>query len=132
MTERIEQEVILLRKYFPDLLIDEGARWILIPNYGLPTGMCWNKNSMDICIEIRPGYPGTHPYGIYVPSDLRYDGKELLSWQRLANNKPSFPGEWAMISWSPEGQWIPGSEIVKGSNLLNFVLSFTDRFKEGQ
>jgi hypothetical protein len=132
MLERIEQEVSLLRKYYPDLSVDAGERWIKIPNYILPVGMSWNKKIMDICIEIRTGYPGTPPYGIYVPSDLRYDGKELLSWQPIANNQPSFPGPWAMISWSPEGQWMPGSDIITGSNLLNFVLSFADRFKEGR
>ncbi|MBA7532244.1 hypothetical protein ES705_24470 [subsurface metagenome] len=132
MEERIEQELNLLRKYYPDLKVDEGKRWILLPGYTLPKRMAWNKDVIDICIEIRPGYPGTHPYGIYVPADLRYDGQELLNWQPKANNQPSFFGNWAMISWSPEGQWKPGSDVVKGFNMLNFVLSFVERFKEGR
>lgn len=132
MKERIDQELKLLRNYYPDLKVDESKRWILLPNYSLPKGMAWNKNVMDICIEIQRGYPGTPPYGIYVPADLRYDGQEPLNWQPKANNQPSFQGNWAVISWSPEGQWKPGLDVVKGSNLLNFVLSFTDRFKEGR
>lgn len=131
MEERIQQEFLLIRKYFPNCKIDENKRWILLPNFKLPEGLSWNKTIMDICIEIRPGYPGTPPYGIYVPSDLRFDGKEPQSWQLKASNHPSFSGSWGMISWSPI-QWMPGSDVIRGSNLLNFILSFSDRFKEGQ
>lgn len=132
MEKRIEEEIALLRKYYPDLEVDESKRWILLHNYVLPKNMEWNKEVIDICIEIKPGYPGTPPYGIYVPADIRYNGQELLNWLAKANNKPSFIGEWAMISWSPKDKWMPGSDIVKGSNMLNFILSFADRFKEGQ
>ncbi len=131
--ERIDQELDLLRKYYPELKVDSEKKWVWLPGYVLPTGMKWNKTSMDICIEIKVGYPGTLPYGIYVPNDLRFDGNEPLNWQATAANMPSFAGDWAMISWTPEdGHWIPSSDIVKGSNLLNFVKTFADRFKEGR
>lgn len=132
MTDRIDQEIMLLRKHYSDLRVDDDKKWILLPNYVLPTGMDWNMDVIDICVEIKPGFPGTSPYGIYVPAELRYNGQELLNWQPKTNNQPSFPGVWALISWSPVDKWKPGSNITTGSNLLNFVLSFVDRFKEGR
>ncbi|MCF8332070.1 MAG: hypothetical protein K9H84_06425 [Bacteroidales bacterium] len=132
MNERIQKEIELLKKYFPDLKIDENQKWILLPNYQLPEGMGWNKDSMDICVEFRKGYPGIPPYGIYVSADLRYNGEPPKNWQPKAKNQPSFPGDWAIISWAPDGKWEPKSDVVKGSNMLNFVLSFKERFKEGQ
>jgi len=132
MDERLEQELTLLRKYFEDTAIDDKFRWIKIPNYNLPTGIGWNRETIDVCLEVKPGFPGASPYGIYVPSDLRFNGLEPKDWQSSANNCPSFPGKWGMLSWTPVDPWLPGSDITTGSNLLNFVLSFKDRFLAGQ
>lgn len=132
MDERLEQELNLLRKYYPDLEIDDSQKWIKIPSYKLPVGIGWNKVTIDLCIEVKPGFPGVAPYGIFVPSGIRFNSLEPKDWQPSANNRPSFTGDWAMLSWTPVEEWKPGSDVAKGSNLLNFVLSFKDRFLAGQ
>lgn len=130
--DRLDQELNLLRSLFPDLLCDEQRKWVLLPGYRLPEGMEWNKEVMDICIEIKAGFPGVAPYGIYVPADLRYGNEEPKSWHASPGNKPSFSGNWGFLSWSPEQEWKAGADVISGSNLLNFVLSFSDRFKSGR
>jgi len=132
MNERLEQELMLLRKYFRDVEVDDKLQWICIPGYKLPEGIGWNKETISVCIEVKTGFPGVAPYGIYVPSDLRFNKLEPKDWQANANNRPSFPGAWGMLSWTPVEPWQPGSDVTTGSNLLNFVLSFKDRFLAGQ
>lgn len=102
MEERIATELELLRKYYPMLVFNPEGNWIKIPDYRMPAGVSWNKTSIDVCFQIIAGYPATPPYGIYVPSDLKCNGEEPLNFQRVANNKPRFDGEWGMLSWTPE------------------------------
>jgi hypothetical protein len=132
MDERIDAEFELIRKYYPTLVISNCKRWGLIEKFVLPPGIHWNKEHIPICFNIPNGYPGSAPYGIYVPTDLQCDDKEPLSFRKVADNKPPFEGIWGMFSWSPDaGEWKPVADILKGSNLLNFIKTFDDRFKEG-
>ena len=43
---------------------------------------------------------------------------------------PPFGGSWLQLSWSPE-TWFPEVDVRKGSNLLAWVRSFSERLKEG-
>lgn len=132
MEERIEEEFQLIRKYYPTLTVSNCKKWGLIENFKLPSEMSWNKESIPVCFTIPSGYPGSVPYGIYVPSDLQCDHKEPMSFKKVADNKPPFEGDWGMLSWTPDaGEWKPTSDILLGSNLLNFINTFHDRFKEG-
>lgn len=131
MNERIEQEWELLRQYYSALEISSDKCWGMIRDYQLPTGMDWNKNAIGLCFQFPPGYPGATPYGIYAPSDILFKEKKPDNFEPNAQNKPPFEGEWGLFSWSPEG-WNPGADILKGSNMLNFVLTFSERFKQGK
>lgn len=132
MLQRLNEEFSLIKSVFDGAQIDKDQKWILIPNYRIKEVEGWNKESMDICIEVRNGFPGAAPYGIYVPVDLRFKGENPDNWVCPAKHQPSFDGQWALISWTPKNGWNPGTDISKGSNLLGFVLSFSDRFKEGK
>lgn len=131
MGDRIDEELNLLRMYYANLEHNEERRWVLIHDYPLPVDMPWNKKAIDVCFFIPNGYPGTSPYGIYV-TDLRYDNHPPDNYNPSPENKPPFPGNWGLISWTPADQWKPTADIRKGSNLLNFVRSFKDRFEEGR
>lgn len=132
MDERIDAEFELIRKYYPTLVVSNCKRWGLIDKFVLPSGIPWNKEHIPICCNIPNGYPGTAPYGIYIPADLQCDNKEPQSFTKIANNKPPFEGVWGMLSWTPDTEvWKPTADILKGSNLLNFIKTFNDRFKEG-
>jgi hypothetical protein len=92
----------------------------------------WNPDVMDVAFQIPISYPGTQPYGIYVPSGLRYLGNAPANYQEPAVNQPPFGGTWGFFSWSPgDGQWRPTSKLIDGTNLLHFVLGFKERFAEG-
>lgn len=132
MVDRIWEEITLIKKYYNNLEHDESRRWIIIHDYFLPKNMQWNKNVIDVCFIIPNGYPGTSPYGIYVSSDLRYDEEVPNNINPNLKDKPPFPGNWVLLSWTPTDRWNPNAEIQKGSNMLNFVRSFYDRFKSGR
>jgi hypothetical protein len=131
MTERIDQEVGLLKKYYPTLEVSADKMWILIPNYQLPTNMGWNKEVIPVAAQFPNGFPGAAPYGIYVPSDLLINEEVPTNFEKKANQIPPFSGEWGIFSWSPE-TWRPTADVLTGSNMAIFARSFLDRFKEGK
>lgn len=130
MRERIEQELALLRKRYPNLEYKEEGQWVRIPAYPLCEG--WSRTSTDVVFQIPVGYPGTSPYGIYTPSGLKFNGSPPDNYTDPAPNRPTFEGTWAIFSWQIDGQWRATSDLLTGSNLLNWVLTFADRFREGK
>ena len=132
MKERIEQELTLLRRHFPNLEYQEEGQWGRILSYPLPED--WSRTATDIAFQIPlAGYPGTPPYGIYTPSGLTFRGVRPDNYTDPAPSQPPYEGTWAIFSWSPEdGQWRATADLITGSNLLNWVLGFADRFREGK
>ena len=128
MQERIEQELALLRRVYPNL--ESKGRWVRIPSYLLPPG--WGQTTVDVAFLIKEGHPGTPPYGIYVPAGIRF--KEILpnNYTEPASEQPPFGGTWGIFSWQPEdGDWRPTTDLSEGANLLNWVQGFAKRFQEG-
>lgn len=131
MQERIEQELNLLRKHFPNLEYKEDGLWVRIPSYPLPEG--WNQKSTDVAFQIPPAYPGAPPYGIYTPAGLKFKESPPDNYTEPAPSQPPFGGSWAVFSWTPEdGQWRATADLLTGSNLVNWVRGFADRFREGK
>lgn len=128
MKERIEEELRLLRQEYPDLEYREEGRWIRLPRYRLPPGI-WNREETEVCFQIPDAYPGQAPYGFYVPGGLL-----LKDTNQPPNNygpaATPFPGSWCRFSWQHDN-WRATADVKSGSNLLNFVRTFKDRFKEG-
>ena len=129
MEERIQRELALLRTRFRvDYVVD--GNWMLIPQFHLPSG--WDREVSDVAFQIPVGYPGTPPYGIYVPAGLTFKGERPNSYTEPAPAQPPFGGVWGILSWQPETPWRATADIVSGSNLMNWVLGFSDRFREGR
>ncbi len=129
MEERIAKELALLRKRYPDLEYRQDGQWVRIPSYPLTEG--WNRPETPVAFQMKVGYPGTPPYGIYVPTGLSYRGQRPNNYTEPASPPPPFEGSWGIFSWSDAGQWRPTADLVTGSNLLNWVRTFADRFREG-
>jgi hypothetical protein len=130
MQPRIEQELALLRQRYPDLDYRADGQWIRIPGYPLPEG--WSHPAVDVAFQIPVGFPGTPPYGIYVPAGLMFNGARPNNYTEPASAQPPFGGAWGILSWAPsDGQWRATVDLVTGSNLFNWVRGFSDRFKEG-
>lgn len=128
MQERIINELAILRNTYPDLEFKEDGCWVRIPDYLLHPG--WNRNKTDAAFQIPAGYPGAHPYGIYAPVGLQYNGNKPQNYKEPAKNRPPFSGSWGIFSWQPEN-WNPSAKITAGSNLWTWVRSFSVRFKQG-
>ena len=129
MRERIQRELDLLktRFAFEDHL---DGQWVRIMEYPLPSG--WNLGSTQLAFQIPVQYPGSPPYGIYVPVGLRFNSQIPNNYSEPAPTQPPFGGTWGIFSWTTEdGLWYPSADINKGSNLLNWVLGFQGRFREG-
>lgn len=127
--QRLLAEQAILSSRFGDVRLASG--WFLIQAY--PTYLDgWNRKETTVAIQAQIGYPGTPPYGIYVPAGLRFNNAMPANYQEPTGNCPSFEGEWGVFSWTPdEGTWRPTAEIHAGSNLLNFALGIAKRFREG-
>lgn len=106
----------------------QEGMWFYIPDFPLPSG--WNRKSTNIAFRIQPSYPGTPPYGFYVPIGLRFNETLPSNYQEVVSESPPFEGAWGMFSWAPD-EWRPSETLGAGFNLLNFALGFANRFKEG-
>ena len=131
MEERIEKELALLKQRYPDLEYKEEGRWVRIPSYLLPEG--WNRSATEVVFQIPVGFPGTPPYGIFTPAGLLFNGERPNNYTEPAPTQPPFMGTWGIFSWMPDdGQWRPTADPVTGSNLLNWVVGFANRFRQGK
>ncbi len=106
------------------------GHWVRIPSYSMPPG--WNRTATEAAFQIPVGYPGTPPYGFYVQAGLTFNGQRPNNYTEPAGNRPPFDGTWGVFSWAPgDGQWRATADLSTGCNLLNWVLGFTARLKEG-
>lgn len=131
MDERVHQELDLLRKYYPNMEYVESGQWILIKGYPTPEGSSWKPPNPDVCFQIPVGYPGTPPDWFHVPAGITCNGQRPNNYTEPANCVPPFPGTWGSFSWHMENNWRATANIQNGSNLLNFVRTFRERFQEG-
>jgi hypothetical protein len=134
MRPRIEQELALLRRAYPDVEQVEvsGEDWFRLPRYPLPPGWRLDDASVaeiPIVFLIKADYPGSPPYGFLTPLGLNCNGTPPGN-TGAAPKQPPFDGDWMHFSWSVE-TWTPTADVNKGSNLLAWCRSFGARFKEG-
>lgn len=131
MQDRIEQELALLRVRYPKLDYRPEGQWVRIPDCTLPPD--WNRAVTDVAFQIPTAHPGTPPYGIYVPAGLMFKGQPPDNYVEPAPTQPPFGGTWGTFSWAPaDGEWRPTANPQTGSNLLNWVVGFAARFREGK
>lgn len=126
MNEHVEQELELIRSFFPDLEYLEwnGQHWIRIPKYPVPAG--WSQTEVELACHI-PAEAGQPPYGFWVRPPLALEsGAEITNCTVAAT---AWGSDWMQFSWSPV-EWKPKADVRLGDNMLNFVRSFADRLRE--
>lgn len=129
MEERVSQELGLLEGHYAEVNYEADGRWVLVSPVDTTPG--WSRESIPVAFQIPPGYPGTPPYGFFVPAGLVFNGQEPRNFKASPPKKPPFDGQWSMFSWAHDNSWRAAADLVAGTNLLNWVRSFRDRFKEG-
>jgi hypothetical protein len=128
MSARVQQELALLRRHWPDLAYQEDGHWVRLRPYPVPPG--WTHEVVDVCFRI-PAEAATAPYGFYVsPALLIQAGATTATPSNYTPNTTTPFGEgWAMFSWAPLA-WQPKEDVAAGDNMLHFVRSFRDRLEE--
>ena len=130
MQERIDKEVELLRQHFSNLEYRADDQWVRIPAYALPSG--WAPQVCDVVFQIPTAFPGTPPYGFYVPAGIRYNGQTPGNYTEPASTQPPFGGSWGFFSWSiPDWRPTAKPDPVRGYSLLSWAKGFMSRFQEG-
>ena len=133
-TERLEQELALLRSAYPDLdylLVDGAAHWVRIPAYLMPSGWAYQGASVasaEIAFQI-PEQAGQAPYAFYVRPPFTLATGGTPSNYTTSATTP-WGGDFAQFSWAPNEPWVPKADIRAGANMLNFARSFTERLEE--
>lgn len=133
MRPRIEQELVLLRKHYPDIehKEDSGEDWFRLPRYPFPTGWQIGDKPIEaapVAFKIVASYPTGEPYGFAAPGGINFKGTPPQ--QTGSAVSPPFEGSWQHFSWAPDG-WAPTADAAAGSNLFAWVRSFAQRLKEG-
>jgi hypothetical protein len=129
MTDRVQEELELLRTAYPDLEYrsEGGSHWVRISAYPLPEGT-WDRTEVEVAFQI-PSQAGQAPYAFFVQPALQLAGGRIPNNYTTPATTP-WGSEWAQFSWSPVS-WMPKADVRAGSNMLNFARSIGDRLREG-
>lgn len=126
---RLDEELALLQSVFSQMEFVEDGRWVLMPDYLRGSG--WTPETGPIVFQI-PEAPTAPPYAFFVPAGIRFNGAIPTNYQENGKAVVPFEGNWGVFSWAPnDGAWRPGATVRSGSNMLNWALGFTARFKQG-
>ncbi|MBC8065590.1 MAG: hypothetical protein H7Y17_12215 [Chlorobia bacterium] len=127
-SQRIEDELELLKVRHPDLEFVEEGLWVKLPGINLPQG--WSPGGVDILFQFKSGYPQEVFYGFFTPTGMLINEVTPQNYTNVAEAQPPFPGTtWAFFSGNPD-PWQPKAEIQSGSNVLTWVQSIHARFME--
>jgi len=120
----------LLRRRFPSLEYRDDGQWVRIPVYALPSG--WSPQAPDVVFQIPTAFPGTPPYGFYVPAGLRFNGRVPSSYTEPASTQPPFGASWGFFSWHvPNWRATATPDPIRGYSLVSWAMGFATRFEEG-
>jgi hypothetical protein len=126
MTERVQAELELVRSRFRNIEFRDQDHWARITDYPLPPG--WGPASAEVAFQIPPDIFAQQPYGFWVRPALSVPGGAVPA-NSSGPVATGFGEGFQQFSWAPEG-WAPGPEPRAGSNMLNFVSSFSLRLAE--
>lgn len=133
---RVDDELPLLRRRFPDLEYVADGQWVRIVAYPLPVKL-WRSTLAEIAFQIPPD-AATAPYAFYARavagSDVVRPQLAVVSDEPLKNVTGPASTPWGddffVFSWVLE-EWLPAEPITAGSTMVEFARSIRGRFEEG-
>lgn len=124
-TERVQAEIELLKRHYPDLECrDDG--WCRLDRYELPDG--WSESEVEVALRVPPNIPGELPYAFWTKPTLKLEDGRAPN-NATAPAETGFGPGWQQWSWQLEG-WHPGPTPAEGSNVLDHLRSIAYRFRE--
>jgi len=129
---RLNAEHHLITSVFPRVL--RSGDWFLLEDDARATRCGWTPSPFPVAFHAQQQHPGQVPYGIYVPSSARVRGQTPNDFTANAATQPPFDGDWGVLSWQGDADgkpWIPAQTLREGANLLNYLITFEKRFKQG-
>lgn len=126
MMDRVRAELELVRSRYPSLEFREDDFWARIPDYRIPPE--WGRDAAEIAFQIPRDIFGQQPYGFWVHPPLQTPAGGIPT-NTSGPVSTGFGDGWQQFSWAPE-IWQPGAEPCDGTNLLDFVRSFSQRLRE--
>ena len=129
---RLGEEHQLLALVFPS--VTRSGDWFYLSHDSRATKCGWTPDPFPVAFQAQPEHPGQVPYGIYVPSSALVRGQSPNNFNAQAENRPPFAGDWGVLSWQGDADgrpWVPAQKVQMGANLLNYLITFERRFKEG-
>jgi hypothetical protein len=128
MTERVREELELIRTRYPDLEYREEDQWARVRAYPVPPD--WGAgDTIEVAFRM-PANPlgGEQPYGFWVRPALSLNGGSPPT-NSSGPVATGFGHGWQQFSWAPE-LWRPNPVLRKGTTMLDFVRSFAERLGE--
>lgn len=127
MLERRQQELDLIRAKYGEIEVGPNLDWTVIKRYALPPG--WSKTETAVLVLIKPGYPVTPPDNFYADNDLRLENGSVPG--NVSPDQSHVGRLWLQFSYHVEPQdWKPHADLLKGHNLLTFLVGVEDRLSE--
>jgi len=83
---RLDLEMQLLQGHFGEAVARNGA-WFQVNDYAVQCGE-WNRKKTPVAFRAQVGYPGTPPYGIFVPAGIRFNGALPQNYQEPVGDRP--------------------------------------------
>jgi hypothetical protein len=126
VSERIAEELALLRTVYPDVEQHGDGDWVRIPSYPLDEAV-WGLTSCEVAFKIP--ILGQPPYGFSVRPGLSVPGGAAPQNYTFPTDNPFGTG-WGQFSWAAEA-WEPRATVARGANMLRWAESFAQRLAEG-
>lgn len=127
MTSQRQQEFDLIRAKYGEICVDDSGQWFVVKHWPLVSG--WSKRETALLVVIPPGYQVTPPDNFYTDNDLRLGNGHLPG--NTAPNHHHLGQAWLQFSYHVErGDWRPHADVLKGHNLLTFLMGVDSRLSE--
>ena len=127
LVERLAQEEPLLRKAFPDAILDAEALVVVLRDHPLPAG--WSHDHTDVLFAIPLNYPAGQPDNVCARPDLTLVGGGAPGNSQGIQQHAG--RTWLQFSYHIDpNDWRPHADAAKGSNLADYLAGALSRFQE--